>query len=43
MRAADDGIYDAGLAHDRAPEHACRMRRSIFARDDALRAIVQTK
>jgi transposase, IS30 family len=43
MRAADDEIYDAGLAHARAREHARRMRRSIFARDEALRAIVQAE
>ena len=43
MHAADDGIYDAGLAHARAREHARRLRRGIFARDEALRAIVQAK
>ena len=43
MRRADDGVYDAGLAHARAREQARRVRRSIFARDGALRAVVQAK
>jgi transposase, IS30 family len=43
MRPADDGVYDAGLAHARAREQARRVRCGIFARDEALRATVQTK
>jgi IS30 family transposase len=43
MRPAEDGVYDAGPAHARAREQARRVRCGIFARDAALRAIVQTK
>ncbi|EID72845.1 MULTISPECIES: IS30 family transposase [Rhodococcus] len=43
MRAGDDGNYDAGLAHSRAREQTRRRRRSIFARDSALRTLVQDK
>lgn len=43
MRDGDNDVYQAGLAHARAREQARRQRRSIFARDEQLRAVVQDK
>ncbi|MFE6925844.1 transposase [Nocardia sp. NPDC057663] len=43
IRHGDDSRYEAGLAHARAREHARRVRRSVFARDEQLRTLVQAK
>ena len=43
VRDGDSGVYDAGLAHARAREHARRVRRTVFARDEQLRTMVQAK